>query len=316
MFESGELGRLRPHHTLSESGSGVSDWSFASIEPIYDRGSEVHQEWEESVVVNQSPLPPAMLPHPQQTLTQDTRRLQTVKLESVGEEICTSFKKSAFDGRKYIPLDRLCDILSHDVVLELLRQHADSSELGHDKDRGLESRLVEILGTRPVRSDGDGDGIGKGKSALLLPPRRRRIFAILVLIEKIGILDELIQAGVDDKALPLTFDHDPDRNEWYMVSHSSGPKIRLRVPWSSRVKERFLSYQETIHVPFFKFPGDVIYFYDLGHGSTLPFSSYEPRGVGGYGSVHKVRIHQAHHGNGNTAEVCVTMEPVTPSYRC
>lgn len=289
VFESSDLGRLLPHHALSESGSGVSDFNFLSIEPIYDRGSKVHQLWEKAVMSHSSPQPQPPVPQPQQLLVKEARRFSTVSLESIGEEICKSFKTSAVDDRKYIPLDRLCEILSYDVVYELLRQYAGS----FDVDLEVESRLVEILGTHPEQRDDE--------TTSPLPPRRRRIFAILILIEKISILDKLIEAQFDDTSLPLTFEQDSDNDEWYMVSHD--PEIRLPVPWSSRVMENFLFYQQTIHVPFFKFPGDVIYFYNLGHGSALPFSFYEPRGSGGYGSVQKVQIHQAHHSNGNAAEV-------------
>ncbi|KAJ4170989.1 hypothetical protein NW754_007132 [Fusarium falciforme] len=70
--------------------------------------------------------------------------------------------------------------------------------------------------------------------------------------------------------------------------------------WPCRTAKEFTLWQSIIHVPFLKFPGDRIYFYDLYQDSTLPFDLYELQETGGYGSVRKVTIHPSHyncHGN-------------------
>ncbi|KAF5490195.1 hypothetical protein CGCF413_v011049 [Colletotrichum fructicola] len=59
--------------------------------------------------------------------------------------------------------------------------------------------------------------------------------------------------------------------------------------------EDFESRQKTICIPLFELPCEEIQFYDFRNRPVLPFLSYESRKVGGYGTVRKARIHEAHY---------------------
>ncbi|KAJ4206027.1 hypothetical protein NW767_003272, partial [Fusarium falciforme] len=318
----------------SESGfSEFSQWTFCSIQPVIDRGNAVHMTWEEShpeKLGHSTSNPPSqgtpdieisrlddghMEPLDSSNHTngatmehvdgnEDANRVtmesadDSEDVDSIENRICSSLVTSAFDAREYLPIDQLCKILSPSVVHHLLLQY-----FGDAKASEYER---EVLGTQ------DGTPVS--------PPRRRRILAILVLIDQVKRLPKFIEHGVDDTALPFHFAHikpslvvtvsymphlqDETCQEKDCPCQNSDRKDQLILKkfdvWPCRTAKEFTLWQSIIHVPFLKFPGDRIYFYDLYQDSTLPFDLYELQETGGYGSVRKVTIHPSHyncHGN-------------------
>jgi len=335
----------------SDSGlSELSQLSFYSIQPVIDRGSAVHMTWEQSQPDNPGH---STSDHPSQGFSDieisslDSSHMEPLDssnhangatTEPVGDDedvdepvngdeddngvtmetaddseddsiqnrICSSLVRSAFDAREYLPLDQLCKILSPSVVHNLLLQHFDT-------DNASEYER-EILGTQDETP--------------ALPPRRRRILAILVLIGQVKRLPKFIKHGVDDTALPFHFNHmkskrrvtvsymphpqDEPRQEKGRTGQNTRrrdePILKKFDTWPCRIAKEFTLWQSIIHVPFLQFPGDKIYFYDLYQDSTLPFDRYDLQSTGGYGSVRKVTIHPSHyncHGNSK-----VTIHPL------
>ncbi|KAM0427800.1 hypothetical protein ACHAPT_007257 [Fusarium lateritium] len=307
--------------TLAPSESGLSDLSqlsFCSIETVSDRGNAVQMMWEQSQSKrNNEPTPsghPA-LNHSSQGTPADDHRVEPpepsthvngVTIESdddfedinsiISNKICSSLVQSAFDKRDYLPLDQLREILSPPVVHQLLLPHFDeatASKYGR-----------EILGTQSE------DGVASS------PPRRRRIFAILVLANQVQRLAKFIQDDVDDRALPFLFSGIQKPARTIKVSYllhrqdetyqeKDRPRTGQNRPnepileefdvWPCHTARKFMLWQPMVHVPFLKFPGDKIYFYDLHQDSTLPFGKYDLQETGGYGSVRKVTIHPSHY---------------------
>ncbi|CAM1509805.1 Fc.00g001400.m01.CDS01 [Cosmosporella sp. VM-42] len=299
----------------SASESGRSDLSFASIVTVNDRGAEAHMAWEESILSghahqkfpghpsastvrgNSRSLTKSVMKESEQSDFQgssgqrDEANSSTVgngiDVESIGNEICDSFEQSAFNDSYYLSLDRLREILAPHVVWQLLRQEFDASTAARFE--------VEVLGNR-----------SSDPKANLSRPRRRRIFAILILVGTVKRLKEFIDSGIDDTNLPFIFEPKKgprSQTELCYCTHDRFRPYRFFARWPSKTAQDFSHYQQAIHVPFFKFPGDEISFYDLHHESTLPFRYYEAHESGGYGSVRKAGIHHAHHDyNGNTEQ--------------
>ncbi|WAO87710.1 Protein kinase domain-containing protein [Fusarium falciforme] len=231
-------------------------------------------------------------------------------VDSIENRICSSLVRSAFDAREYLPIDQLCKILSPSVVHNLLLQH-----FGNDKVLEYEREILGNQDETPVS-----------------PPRRRRILAILVLIDQVNRLPKFIKHGVDDTALPFHFNHikparrvtvsymphSPDeprqkKDRTCQNPHRQNePVLKKFDMWPCRIAKEFTLWQSIIHVPFLQFPGDKIYFYDLYQDSTLPFDRYELQSTGGYGSVRKVTIHPSHyncHGNSKDQQcVCLAVK--------
>lgn len=325
------LGSNLPGHAPPPSESGLSELSqltFLSIQPVIDRGNAIHMIWEQSQP--EKPGHSTSNPHSQGSPDIDISWLDSSHMEpldssdhtneitmepvdddedvnrvtmeptddsediySIENRICSSLVRSAFDGREYLPLDRLCRILSPSVVHNLMLQHFDNDKVW-EYER-------EVLGTQ------DGTPV--------LPPRRRRILAILVLIDQVKRLPKFIEQGVDDTALPFHFNHIKSARR-VTVSYMPHPQdetcaqescpcrsphppdepiLRKFDVWPNRTAKEFTLWQSIIHVPFLKFPGDKIYFYDLYQDSTLPFDRYELQSTGGYGAVRKVTIHPSHY---------------------
>ena len=313
---------VKTRSPVTASESGRSELSFLNIAKIYDRGTEAHMECESSRLrdsgVGNLPMewlmpgclqngedstwPNAITSWPTQNDVQQSSELSiatsislgtSIDVKSISDKICGSFELSAFDNRKYLPLDRLRQILSRNVVRQLLKQHFEEKEAAR-----LE---VEVLGAHC-----------SGSNTTASPPKRRRILAILVVIEKLDKLLEFVKAGIDDTALPLTFDNKSNGGQLTKIFFSTrDPQNPLKLfgSWSHKDAHDFSQNQQIFYAPFFKFPGNEVSFYDLEHESTLPFCYYETHESGSYGSVRKAGIHHAHHNyseNNSVGHPCVS----------
>ncbi|KAF4465391.1 serine threonine kinase [Fusarium albosuccineum] len=203
---------------------------------------------------------------------------QKINVETVGDEIRGAFLKSAFDDRYFLPLDELCDILCRDVVRELLHQSFNKED--------AEEMEFEIL--------------GRQANSVPASPMHRRIFAILILVEKVEMIQDLGRKGIDDTDLPFIFES--GKPTWRVQSNKP-EKRESFAHWPMKLAHDFCSHQQEVHVPFFKFPGDNICFYPLESNSTLPFLTNNQCAISGYSIVHRVSIHKAHHNYSGQTEM-------------
>lgn len=287
-----------------------SQFSFVSIELVSDRGNASHMEWEQSQLEKRDYYPPSGHPTSSLDCLTSPTPVEGEAIESTGDvedsetiknRICSFLEQSAFNAKDYLPLDQLCKVLSPSVVHQLLLQ-----QFGPTKASEYER---EVLGTQT--------------SVPALPPRRRRIFAILFLIGQLKRLPKFIECGVDDTALPFHFTRIKSGqlvNVSYMPHHQDEICDEQGCPcqnpyrpdysilkefdvWPYHTAQDFTLWQPIIHVPFLKFPGDKIYFYDLDQSSTLPFLQYDLQETGGYGNVQKVTVHPSHYNSCENSKV-------------
>lgn len=149
------------------------------------------------------------------------------------------------------------------------------------------------------------------------PESYLKIFAILVLIERVSSIGDFIKEGVDDSALPLR------RVE---VKSARVPRFELRPRpqdssrlaclrrWNQVQLMQFDDWQWTVMAPFFSRAVDgKVMRYRFPDSTILPFSKEkrqpgdlleEQEFEGGFGKVSKVHIHPEHH-NFYDGKVCL-----------
>lgn len=134
---------------------------------------------------------------------------------------------------------------------------------------------------------------------------RRKLFAILCLMEKAEEIERLIEEDIFDADLPFEF----EQNQGF---RRSGGLIKLFASWRLCDMDTFQAYQGRFMAPYFKLGNDsVTEFseYKLHPCVVLPFVDQElkPSALGnlaldskiqregGYSVVRRVRMHSAHH---------------------
>jgi len=196
-------------------------------------------------------------------------------------ELRESMIKSAETGKKFIPRDKIDNIVTPISVKRELQGRLQQPESNID-------RLVEQIFT---------------------PPTRRRIFSILLLIEKVEKIEDVIADDLWDRDLPLLLQkHRRGRND---PTHPTGVQHSGRLQsWSTFLLESFETYQYMFTAPFFRYSPEGAQHYALGHDDIiLPFiEDGVPAGVaaGGYSDVWRVKIHPAHH---NCYRANVSLDP-------
>lgn len=270
------------------SESGGSLLSFTSIPTVDDRGLTNYAAWESS--------------HPQECtsracqVSRDHRELMgstPVTACSLRDAMCSYVE----EGRdKFLPLNILKSLVNPTSVDELLKSENFSPE-----DR--EEIVQAIFGDCKV-SDCDHLGEKPHEQAKL-----RRIFAILVLAKQVKNITTFIRNGLTDSVLPLSIAKKPRVNQTptsggqspiFSASPASTEITKVEgcfAKFNSGDQQAFCLWQKMVHVPFFTFAGEEshISFYDLDASCALPFIEQEEPIHGGFGSVRKIHIHQAHH---------------------
>lgn len=128
----------------------------------------------------------------------------------------------------------------------------------------------------------------------------RKIFATLVLIEKVQLIFEFQKAEIRDKHLPLRFDRDM-ATHWFSCGADdlSLRVFRAVLRRSPFVVSKFYEQQWSVHIPYIARdprkdkPCD----YQLDSETIMPWTEF-PENVdsGGFGHVRRVEIHADHHG--------------------
>ncbi|KAF3805940.1 hypothetical protein GCG54_00013614, partial [Colletotrichum gloeosporioides] len=193
----------------------------------------------------------------------------------IADRMRGSFETSKSDDHEFLPYDMLCEIIDLEVVTGLFRVAFKKAD---------ESTIAELT-TKVLGQDS-----------------RRKVFAILVMMEKIPLIYDFIHNNISDKDLPLKVKRGRLQNSKVNVQlcrNDNMMPLKLSDFWSYRDMEDFESRQRTMCIPLFELAHEKIHFHSLKERPTLPFLEYELQQVGGYGSIRKANIHHAHYTNVN-----------------
>ncbi|VUC27443.1 unnamed protein product [Clonostachys rosea] len=190
--------------------------------------------------------------------------------------------------KKFLPLDKLHALINPHSVESLLEGE------GFAHDDAVRMTLTILGGTGPKTPESKSPGL-------------RRIFVVLVMIDRIKAIEKFIRHEIDDAVLPIKIRaiacHGRQPGLKYIPqcetsSRFDNSKIEDCL-WGFNKKDlgHFDMYQQEIDAPFFRFPGDDGHFcfYDLDSECVLHFINMVPGEAGGNGKVSKVQIHPAHH---------------------
>ena len=239
-------------------------------------------------------------------------------LEAVEDEIRSTLEQSRVGNVHFWPLSQIWRIITPSCVRSLLKSNktlqgrfqetADKNGTSED----LERYVNEICGSGPgFRSTG-----------------RRKILAILVLIDKVESIVDFIDAGVHDLDLPLRDSYDSETKTYYLEKKVDMKTRRQRKRddgqerespqntglgsasvrvvcqgWSRRDGESFKFNEPRMLAPYLRQSNTKLLFYQIADEAVLPFLEYTRKSEGGYGTVYQVRIHKDHH-ELEPAEVC------------
>ncbi|KAK5661413.1 hypothetical protein OQA88_11313 [Cercophora sp. LCS_1] len=160
-------------------------------------------------------------------------------------------------------------------------------------------KLEEIVTRETTKRELQSTGVPNGRINAILddifaPPTRRKIFAIIVLIERASDIQEFIRSGLDDSNLPFS-------KTSFDSQHAS--QLQFFRAWKYVETEFFYEHQWVLLAPFFVFPTATIHaapHYEFQDRVILPYIQSDEtnpatRVEGGFSDVWKVKIHTAHH---------------------
>lgn len=225
--------------------------------------------------------------------TQDTTLTECS--ESLGDELRDAYCDTESKQRsEFLPIDALDKIITEDRVREEIGKF---SEIPSD---GLDRHVQHVLGASTIP--------GQTTS-------RKKIFAILALIDKLEAIWDFISEGIYDVHLPFEKEkaQSPDgsrkgRLELSRKSDTGGSTrvtIRAFHGWSGAEVTNFERTQWDVHVPIFflntkKDPR--VRHYPLQESVVLPFvedDEVKQGGkMGGFADVWRVKFHPSHHNQG------------------
>ncbi|KAI1777250.1 kinase-like protein [Hypoxylon cercidicola] len=209
-------------------------------------------------------------------------------------EAKTSYSSNT--NKRFIPLDKLELAGNRELVERTL------------KEEGILPDEVSILSDKICY-----DQSTNGKNSFF------RIFAILVLCEKVECIRKFVDQGIDDACLPLPT-MERSQGGINMLLHKHGPKVdpkklkqlfQDRKEWTQGLLNNFNTYQWWVIAPFFDRNDNTIPHYILEADDVLPFTEKknhldnmvesmdaevkEAILGGGFSDVFIVKIHQSHY---------------------
>ena len=141
--------------------------------------------------------------------------------------------------------------------------------------------LDHVLTARAIEVELQSHGLEDHSSFIF--QRARRLFAILLVIQRLDTLRSLIKEDLGDEILPL--------KESVFTSLESNKLSAAFSKWDLDARTKFLETQWTVLVPIFS-DGEHL---QLDDNARLPFIKTEQLGSGGgYVTVHRVQIHGGH----------------------
>lgn len=201
-----------------------------------------------------------------------TDRLWAARIPEKGE------KKSA---RWFIPHRHLIAICNFDAVLE------------------------EVRGYHKVQGRKDGEPSSFECAQYVCGPREgpahnhlssaRKIFAILVMMNNVGLIFKFLRANIKDKHLPFKMNEDCSAL-LSAIDPTMPPLMGFEDPWTVSA---FYEKQWAFHIPYFALDPQTnrASHYRLDPQTIFPWIEYpSTKESGGFGEVRRVRIHPDHHG--------------------
>ncbi|KAK5633817.1 hypothetical protein RRF57_009531 [Xylaria bambusicola] len=160
-------------------------------------------------------------------------------------------------------------------------------------------RLRIVSNTDPNYYTNQICGIHEGESpqGKRTKTSRRRIFAILVLIELTSAILDIIREGIYDWDLPMTLNN-PKFPQLFRRRGGEELPVTFSKNWPSFKKEAFFRCQWQLSSPYLEMRTNIntsINHYQLDQHIILPITSIgDSDRHGGFGSVRKIEIHPAH----------------------
>ena len=229
---------------------------------------------------------------PQNKVEREDSEDQLKELENLGESIRAALIRvpQAGERKKFLPNDALDRIITRKKVRQELSRHmVPPKELDT-----LTDKVWEITTPLPSKS------LGKETT-------RRKIFAILGLMDKVKDIIDFIQDGLHDNDLPFELLDGPRPLLRLYGKGKDGntDRIPLFDKWRAHELESFNNYQWELIAPYFQLITETnrkVLHYNLQNRVILPFiedvegaGRAGGRAEGGFGDVWRVKIHPAHH---------------------
>ncbi|KAK0370839.1 serine/threonine protein kinase [Colletotrichum limetticola] len=245
------------------SDAGASNCSFLSIVPVQDMGHSDYIEWESSEMANDCIGTQALHSHHPALRPQDNTN-DDADVQTMSDAMFAASITSASEDKGFLPLDALRRIVTPTAVQRLLG-HA----FPHFKPKVINSWVSSISG-KP--------------DEVKAQPQRRKIFAILILMEQVKLIEDFIKHDIDDSFLPLEIKRNLRHKPVIQLQKKDGTVLSCLNHWRTKHINNFVQCQETICTPFFKLPGDDVHYYEITSKTILPFQEYDLVQIGGYGS--------------------------------
>ncbi|KAI0153422.1 hypothetical protein BJ166DRAFT_616600 [Pestalotiopsis sp. NC0098] len=126
-----------------------------------------------------------------------------------------------------------------------------------------------------------------------------RIFAILVLMDRVSCIQDFLNEPVADADLPLRFSPKEMWGSNLVLKNSDeddDPPLQCFEDWDPEDMDRFLERQDKLTSPRLRMRGDRLCLHRLRSDIILPFieCNYDKAHIGAFGTVSRVKIHPAH----------------------
>jgi hypothetical protein len=293
-FSPNESLFVPPANNISQSETGRSVLSFASIESVHDGGTSRLAALEHLGVQRIRTANRSL------GTQQHTKLLnQPVTVTSLTDAFWAEAETSA-DKEDFLPLDKLKALINPNTVQGLL----ESLPFSQHEVKSLIQNIFPPQMSLQHQSP-------RQRKRVENRPSLYRIFAILVGIDHVKDIQKFIDCGINDSVLPLTITKDKGEPGGIRIRSMGDPYMehtnlhRCFEKYPQRDIGLFKMYQSLINVPFFLFPGDdsTVLFYELDPSCVLPITEVDELKRGGNGSVKRIKIHNAHHNYGGIKRV-------------
>jgi len=212
----------------------------------------------------------------------------SVEDENLGRSIRAALLRSAVrEGKDFLPINDLDRIVTRKSVRQELA-NLGRAVLPEQLDE-LTDRIWEIK----------SPSFSKSSSK---KTTRRRIFAILALMQKVGYIVEFIKEGIYDSDLPFILSEGSHKGLRQLArkgEEGALHPIQLFSKWQIFEQEYFDTFQWQVLAPYFVLStkkDPKILHYNLENMTIMPFvEDHEVKHTGGFGDVWRVKIHPAHH---------------------
>ncbi|KAM0420961.1 hypothetical protein ACHAPT_011204 [Fusarium lateritium] len=228
--------------------------------------------------------------------------------------LLAEYRKPQAGSKGFIPRGHIRRVLQErdvrEEIVQSLSGPSDPSQAILDKA----DEYTKLICSPPPQKRPKNRNTSKPKSYL-------KIFAILVLIERVSCIGDFIKEGVDDSALPLRRVEVKARVPKFELRPRPQDSTRLACfkRWNQVQLMQFDDWQWTVMAPFFSRAVDgKVMRYRFPDSTILPFSKEkrqpgdpldEQEFEGGFGKVSKVFIHPEHH-NFYDGKVCLHYSPL------